>query len=422
MKTKLKAGVEAEYNQAQTIIMHTPGDEIFYGALQGTAALFEDNPFDRYNVTKEHEGYVAKLKELGTEVYLIKDILMQGTLDSQGNKVENQELEELINFASKSLKISYPIDIAEEEFSKLKNYKIKTLNKLHPSDLVKIILEKPSIEIELSDEGNTDLIAKNYSCQPVMNLHFLRDQQITTDKGVVIGKMNSTQRKAETEITKFAFKKLGIEPAYEITGEGRLEGGDFIPCGNYAFIGQGLRTNEEGIKQLLENEAFGYKEVVVVKDHYKQQDEMHLDTYFNIAGPNKVVILEDRVDHYNKEGNFVKANSEKQTTVDVYALSESGKYTKFIHDVNFQDYLETKGFVVGKQGEDNSLVTLTKEEQLNYGVNFITINANEVVAVKDVSSDYLEKMKGVKVHQVNLKTFVKTYGAPHCATQVIERK
>lgn len=434
-KIKTIAKSNAEYHPAKTIILHTPGDELFYGCLHGIAALYEKTPFDRHCLIQEHQSYVKLLKRLKIKVLLLKDILLDGTVDAGGNPAKGQPLDNLIRFASDAFQISFPLELPSTRFSEQKKYKLETLSSFHPKDLVKILLEQPQLTLEKCNEGNSDLIVKNYSFAPLMNMHFMRDQQITTSKGIVLGRMNSTQRRAETKITKFAFSKLGITPIYEVQDNGRLEGGDFIPCGDFAFIGQGLRTNEEGIQQLLGQCVFGCSEVAVVKDSYKQQDEMHLDTYFNIIGPNKAVILEDRVDHYDFHGNFVKANQNKKINVDVYTYKQPtytrdgsnhifvapGRYEKSLSDVSFQEYLESKGFKVGKDGQDNSLITLTKEEQKNYGINFLTIEPNRIIAVNGVSSDYIRKMKGIKVIPINLKNFVKTFGAPHCATQVIYR-
>ncbi|MFH1590163.1 MAG: arginine deiminase family protein [archaeon] len=403
----MKAKVKAEYDSAKTIIMHTPGEELFYGCLQGIAALFENKPFDRYKATNEHNNYVQTLKEKSINVKLVKEVLLEDTIDEKGNKEKGKSLDDLTNLADKFLSISYPIELPIETLKEVKDYKQKTLSELHPYDLVKIIFEKPKVYIKESDEKNTEFIAENYLVNPVMNMHFLRDQQITTDKGIVIRKMNSTQRKAETEITKFVFNKLGVKPIYEVNGEGKLEGGDFIPCGNFAFIGQGLRTNSEAIKQLLKNNVFEYSEIAVVKDSYKSQDEMHLDTYFNIAGSNKAVVLEDRI----------KNNSDKKTLVDTYLKTDSG-YINKNKDLAFKDYLNNKGF----KTENNSLITLTKEEQLNYGLNFLTIAQNQIIAVKGVSENYHNKMKGINITEVNFNNFTKTYGGPHCSTQVIYRE
>jgi len=405
----IKPSVNAEYHKAKTIIMHEPGDETFLGSLHGEAALYGKKPFDRYKIIDEHRNYVKTLRKNGIETILLKDILLKDTIDEKNLPKKGKALESLVDFAEKSLKIFYPISLSQEKLSEMKDYNKDTLKNTNPNDLVRIILEKPTIIIDWSNEGNTEFIAKSYSENPLMNMHFLRDQQITTDKGIVLGKMN------ETQITKYCFNKLGIKPIYEVNGDGRLEGGDFIPCGDYAFIGQGLRTNAEAIQQLLKNKVFGYKEIAVVKDSFKSQEEMHLDTFLNIAGSKKAVILEDRVEHYNN-GSLVPPNPEKETVVDVYKL----KNQEYVKDktLSFQDYLATKGFNI----YDKSLITLTKEQQLNYGINFLTLEENKIITVKDViDKDYIKRMEGIEILSVDLNNFVNTYGAPHCATQVISR-
>jgi arginine deiminase len=56
----------------------------------------------------------------------------------------------------------------------------------------------------------------------------------------------------------------------------------YIPAGNISLIGCGMRTNDEGIRQMLEADAFGHDTVGVVRDHKLWQMQMHLDTHFNI--------------------------------------------------------------------------------------------------------------------------------------------
>ena len=418
---RLETGVKAEYDTAKTIIMHTPGEEIFMGTLQGMAALYDKDPIDSILIAKQHEKYINTLKQNNINVITVKETLLSGTLDKNNNKILGNDLDNLIKFAESCVQIVYPIELSLERLQDMKLYKARSMRAAHPTDLVRMILQRPSAYIHKCSE-NTEFIAESYKLHPLMNMHFLRDQQITTDKGIVIGKMNSVQRRLETDVTKYIFNKLELPIVGEITGSGRLEGGDFIPCGDYAFIGQGHRTNAEGIKQLLESNALGYKEIAVVKDSFMQQDEMHLDTYFNIAGPNKAVILEDRIDHYAKN-NFVKTDPRKKTTVDIYQFVGDGYKKKKI--MSFQKYLASKGFSV----KDDSLIPLTKKEQLNYGCNFLTIAANKVIAVDIVDDDdrygvdYINKMRksGIDVIPIPFNEFVKTYGAPHCATQVIYR-
>lgn len=412
MNKNMKVGVKAEWGKPETILMHTPGDEVLYGVFHACAALFE-GPFDRFKVAKEHQEYIKTLEGKGAKVIKVVDVLLEGTFNEDGSKKEGKELADLIELADKSLVYNMPSNWSLDKISEQKQYKKETLSKIHPKDLVKIILEKPTVSLKDSKEKNTKFIAESYKVEPVMNMYFLRDQQIVTDKGIVIGKMNSTQRDAETEITKFVFNKLGIKPIYEIKGEGRLEGGDYIPAEGFALIGQGLRTNEEGIKQLLENGAFGFEEIIVVKDPYQDQDQMHLDTYFNILGPKKAIVDKIRRNkkHVDKDG----IEKEIRPTVDVYKKNSKGKYECKNKDLDFFEYLEKeKGF---------EIIDIEDEEQLNYGCNFLCIGPNKIVGVADVSKEYPKKLEkaGVEAKLLNFKNMTKGYGGPHCTTQVLYR-
>ena len=80
----------------------------------------------------------------------------------------------------------------------------------------------------------------------------------------------------------FALNRIGKKPIYRIQGDRAfLEGGDFIPMRNYAMIGCGLRTTPAAICQLMENDLLGKDTLVVVRDAWKSQIQMHLDTYCN---------------------------------------------------------------------------------------------------------------------------------------------
>lgn len=96
---------------------------------------------------------------------------------------------------------------------------------------------------------------------------------------------------------KFVYKKLGVNIEYEIQGDGRLEGGDYIPTSSSAFIGCGMRTNYDAIHQLMSNDLMSGKIVVVIKDQLMIQEEMHIDTYFNVIAKYKVVLAQHRLRH-----------------------------------------------------------------------------------------------------------------------------
>jgi arginine deiminase len=237
----------------------------------------------------------------------------------------------------------------------------------------------------------------------------MRDQTITTSKGMILARMNSEQRAPETEVVKLALSNLGIKPILEIRDPGRLEGGDYLPAGDTAFIGQGLRTNAAAILQLLDASAFGSRRVVVVKDAWKNQQQMHLDTYFNVADSNLAVLVQSRLDASRQ-----KKGGEKRTRCDVYELRE-GKYEKVQSDLDFVDYLEKD---LGIQ-----VIPVPDEDQKRYGTNFLTIAPRTIMAVGGQSPTYVKRLEdaGVKVTWVEFPHLTGGYGAAHCLTQVFLR-
>lgn len=49
----------------------------------------------------------------------------------------------------------------------------------------------------------------SYSFEPLSNLVYTRDQQITTGKGVVMARLRSLQRQREVALMEYCFRKLG---------------------------------------------------------------------------------------------------------------------------------------------------------------------------------------------------------------------
>jgi arginine deiminase len=400
-------GQGAEWELPKKILMHTPGDEVLMGVLHPDAALYE-KAFDLKIADAEHIKYIELLRKQGAEVHRVVDVLLEGTIDAQGRPVPSPELDALREFAGTCLTYDCSA-LKETKKSQQEKYKQEVLKQLSPAELVEIILQRPIIELH-ETEQNTGFSAV-YRIDPVMNLYFLRDQMITTAKGVVISRMNSVQRAPETEIIKFVLKKMGITPVYEVVGSGRLEGGDYFSAGEVALIGQGLRTNVEGVRQLLDNQVFGTKFVAVVKDNWKNQEEMHLDTYFNIIGPKLAVMVDLRMRGQKIDPEMQGVSSK----VDVYRLEKDG-YKLVVSDRNFQDYLEEDlGFTV---------IPVSRKDQNLYGINFLTVSPSRIFAIDGVSQEYKDTLKkhGVDALWMDFSALTKGYGAAHCTTQVLLRE
>jgi len=80
---------------------------------------------------------------------------------------------------------------------------------------------------------------------------YVRDAVVVSAKGVVLGSMGKAQRRGEPEASARFFESAGIPIAGRIEGEGRLEGGDVVVLDDRTVaVGQGYRSNAEGIRQL----------------------------------------------------------------------------------------------------------------------------------------------------------------------------
>ena len=404
--SETKIGSPAEWLLARKVLMHTPEDEIFWGVIHPAAALYE-KPFSLQKAALEHRRFIEGLRNAGVTVYTVVETLLKGTTDENGNTIAGNELNELRNFAKQFLTIDRSRLHKAMQFAQGK-YKEETITGLSPKELVRIILLQPTLHL-YPTRTNTGFRA-TYELSPVMNLYFCRDQMITTARGVVIGKMNSPQRAVETQIMKFVLMKLGITPIYEVVGPGRLEGGDYFSADDVAFIGQGLRTNSEGIRQLLRNKVFGLPKVAVVKDSWRTQEEMHLDTYFNIIGPKLAVLVDLRMNpRVNPSAGGIN------TRVDLYELRD-GAYRLKMKDRDFQEFLERDlGY---------KLIPVSREDQNLYGINFLTLRANKIFAIDGVSEKYKELLKEnhIDVSWMDFSALTGGYGAAHCTTQVLYRE
>ena len=190
----------AEYDRAALIVMHEPNEELFVGTMHPAAALFMDY-FNADAAAKEHQAYQKILRDKGAEVITVRELLLKDCVDEDGNRKEGSSLDELQALAEKYLIYTCEegVDPAEQE-----QYRQELLNKLYPNDLVDVILQQPEIILRQT-AINTGLEA-SYRLRPVMNMFFMRDQAITTSKGVIIGKMNSSQRQLESDIAELCYK------------------------------------------------------------------------------------------------------------------------------------------------------------------------------------------------------------------------
>ena len=119
---------------------------------------------------------------------------------------------------------------------------------------------------------------------------FVEDTAVVLDEVAVMTPMGTASRRQETAAVEQALK--AFRPTQRLTGTGNLEGGDVLRLGRTLFVGQGSRTDHEGLKAL---EAivvrFGYNVVPVAVTGC-----LHLKTGVTALDDETVLINPDWVD------------------------------------------------------------------------------------------------------------------------------
>lgn len=386
---------QSEITRAHEILMYTPGEELFDGVAHPAAGLY-DNYFDIDAAASEHKGYISMLQANGITVHNVRDVLLQ---------MDHDKLKAIAD----SYLVYDASHLTHQTADVVEAYRQEVLSKMSNADLVRVILRHPKIILYDSDT-NTGFTAV-YQHEPLMNMYFLRDQSITTPCGQIMCRMNSPQRFPEVDIIEACYRQIGYEPVYRICGENSyLEGGDYIPFGSFAMIGQGLRTTQEAIDEMLEHDVIGHDTLVVVRDHWKDQYQMHLDTYFNVIDKDLCTLCFNRYDAQDTtDPNFL--------TIDMYARKPG---TRKYHAVSafagysFKQFLADRGI---------SIIRISKEDADHYANNYLAIDGRHIMSVAHQSKVLAEEYerRGVNVEWVELENLIGGYGAAHCMTQVIKR-
>ncbi len=82
---------------------------------------------------------------------------------------------------------------------------------------------------------------------------FAFDPALVTDEGALMLSMGKDLRRGEEAVMARCFESLGIPIFFTLHGEARAEGGDLLWVDHDTLaVGQGFRTNAEGLRQLRE--------------------------------------------------------------------------------------------------------------------------------------------------------------------------
>ena len=423
LKIPVKFEQPSESTPAKIILVHVSKMESFICSLNPAASLYEDVT-DEEEIRKCFNELGEYLKTKNIKLITTEDILllkenelMKLAKDSLNYERETLKLEEEKE-DNKKRKDSFK----EYENYSSDEYKENVLKKFSKKNLINVILTRPTIKLK---HINTDTFIESTSItfEPVGNIVFCRDQQITTKKGVVIGSSRTSQRKYEHIIMKQIFENIGANIIGDVRGEGYLEGGDFfVAREDLSMLGVGLRTDMNGAKYLMKNDLLGTRYMGICLDENDlDQQRMHLDTYFNILNDNNVLVIDfddvkkeekkelniDRKVYYYDNNKDIKEIESDNKNID----NKIGEYKLIkIYD-SFYKFLDDMKF---------NYIKITHKEQKEYMINFLNIGNNTVISV---NKNLEKKLKDNNINIINVQYFncqpiLNMYGGMHCMTQV----
>ena len=419
--------VRAEWDRLREVLIHRPGVEIDYAMLAPRPFLFERAY--RTNVAiREHEKLERYLKEAGVRVRLLKTAVVElFAKSSEFRKTFTEKVLDTVKFDGD--KSSSALEA--------KNFR-KNLEVLDPETMFNILLLEPTVILSHQSANEPDYPSIN-SNLPLANLYFMRDQQVSSSNGIYIGRLKKKQRQKENSITEFILRALyGNDEDFDRIGpKGYFEGGDFIPSGDFAYIGIGNRSDIEGAMDFMKSQVANFREFVLVEnpvyDFMEDMDpdtmvNMHLDTYFNLPGKD-IAVTSPELANKAKCSLYYKNGSE---------IILSSKTT-------LSEFLKSK---------DIDILPLSIAEQMSYSSNFLTFRNNQILAVdsrsvlKRLMSEkvFPDKIQRILEHEIqktgneklfpnsqsvkeygidyisaNLSEITGGYGGAHCMTASVKR-
>jgi N-dimethylarginine dimethylaminohydrolase len=162
--------------------------------------------------------------------------------------------------------------------------------------------ECPDFEKAISEYGNFVALIQKF----VSDIHYLPQSQdtgldsiyvhdpvIITERGAILCRMGKVERDGEPIAVGEFLKDLKIPILGEIKSPGKLEGGDVVQFDEQTWaVGQGYRTNAEGIRQLKELTKDFIEEILVVPlPHWEgPEDVLHLMSFISPVNQNCALV------------------------------------------------------------------------------------------------------------------------------------
>jgi dimethylargininase len=147
--------------------------------------------------------------------------------------------------------------------------------------------------VALLRQAGSEVVYHNESQPERADAIFVFDPAIMTDHGAIILSMGKPQRRGEEAAMARCLEALGVPILYTLHGEAHAEGGDLLWLDHDTLaVGQGFRTNAEGLQQLRESlNEIGVRVLPVELPYYTGPEAcLHLPSLISIVDRQVAVV------------------------------------------------------------------------------------------------------------------------------------
>jgi arginine deiminase len=413
-------GVHSEVGKLRRVMVHRPELSLQRLTPSNHDELLFDDVLWVERAQYEHDQFVAKMRERGVEVFILRELLAEALAASEEGR------RRLIELAVSEYTVG--TSLVDEVRAVL--WAIK------PEDLARHLIGGMTVaeaDLDLDKLGASSLGAaalddtSQFILPPLPNTLFTRDSSCWMYGGVSVNPMYWPARRLEAYNVaaiyryhpmfadaefEYWYPELGDDGRFQAADFGRssLEGGDVQPIGNgTVLIGLSERTQARMIEQIARALfAKGAAERVIAVVMTKDRAHMHLDTVFTLLDRDKVTV-------YPKVMSQVRAISLRPGT-------EPGKF----HVTREEGFLPAVADALGVSDlqvvETGGNEYQQEREQWDDGNNVVALEPGVVVAYER-NTYTIDAMRRAGVEVVTIEGFElgKGRGGGHCMTCPLER-
>jgi N-dimethylarginine dimethylaminohydrolase len=168
----------------------------------------------------------------------------------------------------------------------------RALHYLDAPDFDRACAEYDAFAACLARHG-AELVYLSSDTRTTMDAIYVRDAAVAAGDGVILGNMGKAARAAEPAAMARHLASIGVPVLGAIQGQGRLEGGDVVWLDDDTVaVGEGYRTNAEGIRQLTALLGERVREVIRVPlVHWSGPDDVfHLMSLISPLAPDLMLV------------------------------------------------------------------------------------------------------------------------------------